>query len=279
MSKRRKNRPHPPSIKFRTARSGRRRISMLVVATLVLLVAIIFRFGWQPGRTPEPPRAASQSRQVDDSVPAPAPSGPTAAPAAPAVSQPDLAGVVPSLEAPVENPDTNSVSDMINLGNWLLSQDRLEEAEQAYRRAIEINPDDEDAHFNRGIALARQRRFDEAVAEYQKTLEIFPDYVEVRNNLANSLIELGRREEAVKQLELALEINPEYVQALNNLGRIRALNKEWDRPSSCSTAPPPSIPRTLKCPSIWATFTFNAAIRRVPCGPLNRRSSCDPKTC
>ena len=167
-----------------------------------------------PGIVPETNVASAAA------PPAPAPEAPLVPLAAPGTN-------VALAQPPVENIDTNSVSDMLNLGNWLLEQNRVDEAEKAYRRAVEINADDEDAHFNLAIALTRQQRYEEAIKEYETTLAIFPDYLEAQNNIANALIKLGRNQEAMKYLEEALQLNPDYVQGLNNLGRLHAINKEW----------------------------------------------------
>ena len=185
---------------------------------VVAVAAMLFKPKSRPPAATAPVQIASKS---SSKIP------PVAAPAAPEVKAP-AAGTNAVLPAPpVANIDTNSVSDMLNLGNWMLEQQRFGEAEQAYRRATVINADDEDAHFNLGIALARQARFPEAITAYEKTLEIFPDYLEAKNNLANALIQVGRTNDAMKHLEQAVDLNPNYASALNNLGRLYALRQDW----------------------------------------------------
>jgi superkiller protein 3 len=196
-----------------------------------LLIVVVAFLVLRP-ESPSPPDSTTATNAVAATDPAP-----VEAPTVPAPPVPDARpdSTVPEdglVEAPsLDMIDTNSVSELLNYGNWLLDQDRIDEAEEAYRRAVGVNPDDDDAHFNLGIALARQRRFAEAVEQYELTLRIYPDYLEAKNNLANSLIMLGRTNDAIAQLEEALLVDPDYVQALNNLGRLRAVQKEYDEAS------------------------------------------------
>ena len=175
--------------------------------------------------SPSQPLNSGSTTPVASSSPLPA--APAPAPAAPLVNSPGTAALEP--ETPTEPPiDMNSVSDLLNFGNLLLSEGKLEEAERIYRRAIDVNPDDEDTHFNLAIALNRQGRVEEAVAAYEEALTIFPDYVEAQHNIANALLSLGRTNDAIARLEEAVALNPDYGPVLNNLGRIRALGQEWD---------------------------------------------------
>lgn len=228
MTKRKHNRPQAGSRPAaRNSTPSRKGAGLAVILVLVGLgVTAIFIF--KPGGKSRP--AASHASAVTN---APTASLPVPAPAAPEVPPPDRgssAGTSPAVqEGPIANLDTNSVSDMLNLGNFMLQQNELAEAEKAYRRAVEINPDDEDAHFNLGIALARQQKFEEAIKEYYETLAIFPDYLEAKQNIANSLIKLERTDEAIKVLEEAIQVNPDYVPALNNLGRLQAVKRNWPR--------------------------------------------------
>ena len=169
----------------RSAGRGSPSVWIFVALAVVAVAAMLFKPKSRPPAATAPVQIASKS---SSNIP-PGPTGapPVAAPAAPEVKAP-AAGTNAVLPAPpVANIDTNSVSDMLNLGNWMLEQQRFGEAEQAYRRATVINADDEDAHFNLGIALARQARFPEAITAYEKTLEIFPDYLEAKNNLSKLL--------------------------------------------------------------------------------------------
>ena len=55
-----------------------------------------------------------------------------------------------------------------NLGNWLRSRGRFEEAAACQRRAIDLKADYAEAHNNLGSALQDQGRIDEALASYRR---------------------------------------------------------------------------------------------------------------
>ena len=58
------------------------------------------------------------------------------------------------------------------------------EAIACYDRAIEINPQNADAHYNKGLSLASIEKFTEAIACYDKALEIESDNVSALNKKA-----------------------------------------------------------------------------------------------
>ena len=70
-----------------------------------------------------------------------------------------------------------------------------------YRRALELEPNFAEAHYNMGSALKSQGRLDEAVGCYRRALELKPDYASALNNLGNALKDQGRLNEALEVLE------------------------------------------------------------------------------
>ena len=101
---------------------------------------------------------------------------------------------------------------------------RYDEAERAYRRAIEINPDDAFPWNNLGNLLAQRfARYDEAEHAYRRAIEINPDYGHPWNNLGNLLsVYLARDDEAEKAYHRAIEINPNDPLPWLNLGKLLA---------------------------------------------------------
>ena len=106
----------------------------------------------------------------------------------------------------------------VNQGSQLLEQGKPAEAVQVLTEALRSNPEDEDVHYNLGLALARLGKVEEAIREYREALRIFPDYAEAHNNLGNVLVRAGQAEEAITHFERAVKIMPEYASAHNNLG-------------------------------------------------------------
>src|SRR5437773_11023623 len=104
----------------------------------------------------------------------------------------------------------------VNLGNMLYQTNRIPEAMDLFKQALEIKP--AEAHYRLGNALVLTGRTSEAIDKYKQALRINPDYAEAHNNLGNALALTGRISEAIAQYEQALRINPNYAHAHNNLG-------------------------------------------------------------
>jgi Tfp pilus assembly protein PilF len=148
--------------------------------------------------------STKESLQSPMSVP---PLGTEASTRAPSAQRPPHAG----------NYDPTFI-EQVNHGNELLAQSKPAEAVEVLTKAMRMNPDDEDVHYNLGLALTRLGKFEEAVKQYEEALRIFPDYVEAHSNLGNLLMRTGRTEEAIPHFELAVKIMPDYSSGHNNLG-------------------------------------------------------------
>jgi tetratricopeptide (TPR) repeat protein len=108
----------------------------------------------------------------------------------------DLASAYPGLSAP-----------WVNMGIVHAAAGRDEEAEAAFRRALEVAPGDAVAHAELGIVLRRQGRFAAADAAYQAALELDPDYALAWRNRGVLLdLYLGRPAEALECYERYLQL-------------------------------------------------------------------------
>ena len=104
------------------------------------------------------------------------------------------------------------------MGNALRKQEKLEEAIEAYKKAIEITPANPEAYNNMGVTLNDQRKLEEAMDAYKKALAIRPDYSAAYNNMGITLKEQGRLDDAIGALQEALAIKHDYAEAYNNMG-------------------------------------------------------------
>ena len=73
------------------------------------------------------------------------------------------------------------------MGNALQEQGKLEEAIEAYNKALAIKPDYAEAYYNMGIALQEQGKLEEAIEAYNKSLAIKPDYAAARAQYLHQL--------------------------------------------------------------------------------------------
>ena len=77
--------------------------------------------------------------------------------------------------------------------------DQLEEAIQAYKKALEIDPNYQDALHGLGMALFNHGRVDEAVQAAKKLIEIDQDDILAHTSLSMFYQSQGRIEEAEKE--------------------------------------------------------------------------------
>ena len=127
-------------------------------------------------------------------------------------------------------------------------QGRLDEAIAGYQQAIALQPDAPAKHGNLGVALDAQGRFDEAAHSLRKSLAIEPRSAETHFNLGNTLKSLGKLDEAIACYRRALELRADFVDALDNLGVALQENGRLDEAVSCyrrALALHPDWPQTL----------------------------------
>ena len=67
------------------------------------------------------------------------------------------------------------------------------------------------------------------LAGYRFKLEMNPDDEEAHYSLAGMLAELGRTEEAIRHLEESMRIRPDFAMALSDLGRLHLLNGDMEQ--------------------------------------------------
>ena len=99
------------------------------------------------------------------------------------------------------------------MGFTLQEQGKLEEAIEAYNKALAIKPDYAQAYYNLGNALHEQGKLEEAIEAYNKALAIKPDYAQAYYNMGITLQEQGKLEEAIEAYNKSLAIKPDYAAA------------------------------------------------------------------
>ncbi len=98
-------------------------------------------------------------------------------------------------------------------GLKLKSAGRLQEAIEQYEHALQIDPDDADAHECLGNAFMQLGKLPEAIGHQEQALRIKPDHAEGHNNLGVTLERAGKTGEAIQHFEQALRIKPDYAEA------------------------------------------------------------------
>ncbi len=131
--------------------------------------------------------------------------------------------VAPKKQAVVEPPERQNpgldAEDWFRLGGEL-EQGAPEQAREAYRRALELDPRHVDARINLGRLLHESREWEAAEKHYRMALADRADDSTALFNLAVVLEDLGRRREAVAAYRDTVRVDPEYADAYFNLARL-----------------------------------------------------------
>jgi tetratricopeptide (TPR) repeat protein len=94
-----------------------------------------------------------------------------------------------------------------NLGLLQHRMGRYDEAGTAYRSALDQDPRCCEAAYNLGSLHEDRGEVEDAIADYRKALELSPDYADAHFNLAGALARNGRDGEAIKHWQRYLELD------------------------------------------------------------------------
>ena len=152
-------------------------------------------------------------------------------------------------------------------------REEYDEAIAAYRKALELRPDDSVIPFSLGVALRGNGQYEEAIAAFRKSLEVRPDDSGTLHGLGMTLFDNGQYEEAIAVYRKSLELMPNSPGTLNNLGSvllekgqvdeaIAMIQKSLDlRAGHTSTLDSMGVALTLGGRSDLAIATFEQVIR------------------
>jgi tetratricopeptide (TPR) repeat protein len=114
--------------------------------------------------------------------------------------------------------DPKHVKSLVNLSRVLIEQKRPDEAVERLTRAAEIDPESTEVFRLLGRTYYTQGKKEEAVSAYRRAIELNELDAWSMNNLALVFLETGRADEALPLLTKATELRPEVPVFQNNLG-------------------------------------------------------------
>ena len=112
----------------------------------------------------------------------------------------------------------NLITVRLYLADALKAQGKLDDAVQAYRQALAIEPDSYNAHNSLGIIFNRQGLQQEALKEFRLSLSIKPDQSMTHYEVGRVLAETHQLPEAVDEFIQAVKLDPANAYAHNDLG-------------------------------------------------------------
>jgi len=120
------------------------------------------------------------------------------------------------LEVPRQTIDDLDADDWYDAGCHL-EHVSIDDARDAYERALQLDPNHTDAHINLGRLLHEQRAPAAAEKHYRAALQSDPQHPIAAFNLGVALEDLGRVKEAAEAYERAIVIDAENADAHYNL--------------------------------------------------------------
>jgi tetratricopeptide (TPR) repeat protein len=84
--------------------------------------------------------------------------------------------------------------------------------------AIERNPNDGDAYFKRGFALAQKGKFSDAIKDFDQAIRLNPKDAEAFNNRCWARAMIGDLQVALRDCNESLRLKPNFVDALDSRG-------------------------------------------------------------
>lgn len=114
------------------------------------------------------------------------------------------------------------------LGNSYNRNGQVEEAIKYYLKAAKLNPDDSRNWFNLGISYSNNEQYKEAINSFLKVVELNPDDSYSWYGLGNSYIKNEQVEDAIKSLLKATELNSNDYQSWLDLAISYIHNEQYE---------------------------------------------------
>lgn len=113
-------------------------------------------------------------------------------------------------EKAVKLKSANAVANF-NFGNALFRKEKWEEAEKNFENVINTATDEtirEHAYYNKGVALTKQKKLEESIEAYKTALRMNSNDEDARVNLQKALLELKKKNESQQKKEKKQEQKP-----------------------------------------------------------------------
>lgn len=124
--------------------------------------------------------------------------------------------------------DPNNSDLHAGLAFVLAVQDKLDDALMHGREAVRLDQSSDNAHNRLGVALSAKGDLDGAIAEYREALQLNPNNDSAHNSLANALAKKHDGDGAIAEFREALRLNPNNDIGHTNLGITLYLKGDTD---------------------------------------------------
>ena len=111
---------------------------------------------------------------------------------------------------------------LLERGSTFLQAGNLDAAEEAFKKALAIEPDSSRAHLRLGSLYLKRGQKELALQHLERAETLSPEDVSIVNNLGTLYDQLGKYPEAIAQFNRAIELLPGEPGSYNNLAWLRA---------------------------------------------------------
>jgi len=130
----------------------------------------------------------------------------------------------------------NEALKYINSGNENLSKDNFDQAIVDFTKALELNPNDANVYYYRGLAhygISVMRNdapsIDRAIGDYNQALKLNPDYVEVYNARSGAYFGKNEFDKAIEDINHVIQLGTNDSFAYATRGVAYMMKEEFDR--------------------------------------------------
>jgi tetratricopeptide (TPR) repeat protein len=129
--------------------------------------------------------------------------------------------------------DPQLLAAHVRLSDVLRDSGRIDEAQDAARRTLELDDESPLGHFALAMAHKAKGRTDAAIQCLQRALELDPRRPQTLQQLALTLREADRMEEATQHLRAAVRLRPDDAALHSDLGMVLADTMRYDEAMEC----------------------------------------------
>jgi tetratricopeptide (TPR) repeat protein len=124
-------------------------------------------------------------------------------------------------EEMVEAPDHVKKAQMrLNLGRKFMDKRLMDLAGVEFEKAVELDPQNAEAHAELGGLYVCRKEYDKALAELAKAIELNPDSIQARFAMGVLYREKGEFDRAISEFEGVLELEPAHAATFRELGKV-----------------------------------------------------------
>ena len=123
-----------------------------------------------------------------------------------------------SAKAYKQNIDNLSATEWFEKGYKLAESGNYTDAEKAFSKSIELNPQHAKAYYNRGVAHGKLGNTQQEIEDYNKAVELNQQDADAYNNRGAVYGMIGNYQQEIEDYNKAIKLNPQFAKAYYNRG-------------------------------------------------------------